>query len=251
LQKLGYRQQPESPPEFYETHHHGMPFFHPRRGIWVEVHRQLFPSISQIGAEKVFGLEHLKAQLRPAEFQGRKVTRLSNELQIVYIAAHWAVEFRVIGGVVAILDLIYLLKNTKNAVHWEHVLDWLDGSVAAIYLYLILSYLEKYQLIDIPPEILYKLFLRQRAFGRMNLKIVHALMDRYFVEGRAFGQVISFSSLSLLWETLLLPGPPFRNLILVPWRLLSPRRWPAGYSRVIRMLGLRRQVVRAPYVTPH
>jgi len=77
---------------------------------------------------------------------------------------------RVIGGMVALLDLIYLLKNTKNTLHWEQILDWLDGSVASTHLYLMLTYLDKYQLIDVALEILHGLFLRQQSFGNVNLK---------------------------------------------------------------------------------
>lgn len=224
LLKLGYRQQSKSPPEYYQKHHHSMPFFHPQKGVWVEVHRALFPSKSKVGTDKVFSLEHLKDQLRPSEFQGRKVTRFSNELQIVYIASHWACGFKVIGGMVALLDLIYLLKNTKDTLHWEQILDWLHGSVASTHLYLMLTYLDKYQLIDVAPEILHGLFLRQQSFGNVNLKIVHSLIDQYLVDGRDFGQVLSLRNLSILWETLLLPGRPLRNLMLVPWILLLPWR---------------------------
>ena len=191
LLKLGYRQQSKSSPELYKNHHHSMPFFHSQRGIWVEVHRGLFPSKSRFGADKVFSAENLKTQLRPSEFQGQKISRLSNELQIVYIASHWARSFNVVGGIVAILDLIYLLRNTKEAVHWEQVIDWLHGSVASTYLYLILTYLVKYRLSAIAPGILHGLFLRQRSLGNMNLKIAHSLIDRYLVDGKAFGRILN------------------------------------------------------------
>jgi len=225
LLKLGYRQQSKKkPPEFYQTHHHSMPFFHLQKGVWVEVHRGLFPSKSKVGTDKVFSLENIKDQLRPSEFQGRKVTRFSNELQIVYIASHWACGFNAIGGMVSMLDIIYLLKNIKDTLHWEKILDWLHGSVAAAHLYLMLTYLDKYQLIDVAPEILHGLFLRQQSFGNVNLKIVHSLIDQYLVYGRDPGQVLSLRNLGILWQTLLLPGRPFRNLMLVPWLLLLPFR---------------------------
>jgi len=224
LLKIGYRQRSECPPESYDKHHHSMPFFHPQRGVWVEVHRGLFPPRNKVSSEKIFSLENLKGQLQPSEFQGRKVTRLSNELQIVYIASHWACTFSVIGGMVAMVDMIYLLKNTKDTIHWEQIVDWLHSSVASTYLYLMLTYLVKYQLIAIAPEILHRLFLSQRSFGKMNLKIMHVLIDHYLVDGRGFGQVLSLRNLDILWKTLLFSGPPFRNLMLVPWTILLPWR---------------------------
>jgi hypothetical protein len=182
LYKLGYRQQSHRPREFYNTHHHRMPFVHPQRGIWVEVHRGLFPSGTKLATTRVFSHPHLTRQLRPSAFQGRPVTRLSDALQIVYIAAHWAFEFKGIGGMLAMLDLIYLLKQTKEAIDWEAMFDWLDGSIAATHLYLMLTYLARYGLIDIPPERLHDLALRQRSFGPLNLHIMHKLVDRYMID---------------------------------------------------------------------
>ena len=224
LLKLGYRQQSEGPAEFYETHHHSMPFFHPQRGVWVEVHRGLFPPKSKLGDDKVFRLENLKTRCRHSEFYGRKVARLSNELQIVYIASHWAQNFQAIGGTIAMLDVIYLWKNTKDRLDWNEIFDWLSGSVASTYLYLLLSYLDKYRLIDISPEILNGLFVRQRSFGKINLNILHSLIDNYLANGKDFGKVLSLRNCFLLWETLVSPRSPLINLLLVPWKLILPHR---------------------------
>lgn len=213
LFKLGYRQQSKSSPEVYERHHHSMPFFHPKRSIWVEVHRGLFPRKSKVGAEKVFSLDNLITQLRPSKFQGRKVNRLSDELQLVYIASHWAKKFKAIGGMIALLDVIYLLNHVKNKLNWKQILDWLPGSVASIDLYLMLTYLVKYKLIEIAPEILHELSSKQRSLGSLNLKIVHTLIDRYLVDGRAFGRILSLGNLDILWKTLLLPGPDRKSVV--------------------------------------
>jgi Uncharacterised nucleotidyltransferase len=224
LYKLGYRQQSHRPREFYNTHHHRMPFLHPQRGIWVEVHRGLFPSSTKLATTRVFSHKHLTSQLRPSAFQGRPVTRLSDALQIVYIAAHWAFEFKGIGGMLAMLDLIYLLKYTKEAIDWEAIFDWLDGSIAATHLYLMLTYLARYGLIDIPPQRLHELSLRQRSFGTLNLHIMHKLVDRYMIDRPPSGRLCSAFHLDILWRTLLVPGSPLRNLLRVPWNVLLASR---------------------------
>src|SRR5262247_4661410 len=59
LYTLGYRPQSHLPREFYATHHHRMPFFHPQRGIWVEIHRGLFPPSTKLATTKVFSHQHL------------------------------------------------------------------------------------------------------------------------------------------------------------------------------------------------
>jgi hypothetical protein len=224
LVELGYRQQSQLPHTFWQKHHHSMPFFHPQRRVWLEVHRGLVPAKSRLSRDKVFSLESVKAQLRPSEFQGRKVNRLSDELQVVYIASHWARDFKFIGGIVALLDMIYLLEKTKDALDWDQILNWVRDSVASAYLYILLSYLDKYRLIDIAPEILSQLSLQQRSFGKVNLKIVHGLIDRCFVEGRNYGNVLRLRNCALIWGALLSDRSPLINLLLVPWELVLPHR---------------------------
>ena len=224
LRQLGYRQQSHNPPEFYATHHHRMPFFHPRRHIWVEVHQQLFPAYNRVSTDRVFSLPHLKTQCRPSTFQGRSVRRLSDALQIIYIASHWATEFRGIGAMVALLDLIYLLKQIQDPDVWGHIGEWLPHSVAVVHLCLLLTYLQKYRLIHIAPEILRTLFRQQYVFGTLNLKLMHALIDRYMVDGKPFGHVRSLRHLDIVWQTFLLPGPPWQNLLRVPWNLFIASR---------------------------
>jgi len=124
---------------------------------------------------------------------------------------------------IAMLDIIYLLGNNENALHWEQILDWLHGSAAALPLYLLLTYLQRFHLIDVDPEALRELSLRQRSLGNLSLTVLHALIDRYLVDGRPLGPILSLRNLPILWNTLLLPGPPWRNLLLIPWYLLPSR----------------------------
>jgi hypothetical protein len=236
LAKLGYRQQSHIPWEFYDTHHHRMPFVHPRRCVWVEVHRGLFPPHTQLGMARVFGLEHLTRQLRPSTFRGRPVTRLSDALQIAYTAAHWASAFKGVGGVVAMADLLYLLRHTPEVIDWEAVFDWLEASVAAAHLYLLLTYLARYQLIDVPPERLRELSARQRSLNPVNLALMHQLIDRYIVAGPPTGRVCSDFHLDILWQTLLLPASPVANLLRAPWNLLMASRLGHVYAALPRLL---------------
>jgi hypothetical protein len=223
LSKLGYRQQSNCPPEFFENHHHSMPFFHLERGVWVEVHRQLVPHKIKVGDHNVFSLKNVHAELQPSEFRGRKVTRLSNELQIVYIASHWARDFKIIGGMVEMIDMIYLLRNAGDSINWEKILLWLDGSASATYLYLMLTFLNKHHLIDIAPQVLDALFRRQRSFGQLNLRILHALMARHLVDGRTFGRVLDSGRTHFVWTTLLSPTAPSQNLLVLAQQFLQGR----------------------------
>jgi hypothetical protein len=222
LRQLGYYQPSAFPPEWLEGSHHIAPLFHPDTGMWVEVHRKLFSANSEVSSDRVFGPENLRAELASSECQGRPVNRFSDELQLVYIATHWALGFKRLGGMVAMLDLIYLLRNAR-ALRWERIFDWLAGSVASAYVYLLLSYLDRHQLVEIAPDVLSGLFARQRSFGRMNLAILHALLDRYVTDGREFGRLVSARNFDRVWRSLLLPGPPSRNVLLGLWNLLPYR----------------------------
>jgi hypothetical protein len=115
LSALGYQQQSHLPSTFYATHHHSMPFIHPTRRLWVEVHRGLFPPSSRLGADRLFGREALEQHRQPSIFQGYEVFRLSPEWQLLYIASHWAFAFHAIG-VSRLVDVIYLLQRTVGAL---------------------------------------------------------------------------------------------------------------------------------------
>lgn len=213
---LGYRQQSHLPPTFYATHHHRMPFVHPARGLWVEVHHGLFPPSSRLGMDRLFRRATLAQQRQRSAFQGHEVFRLSPEWQLAYIAAHWAVEFPG-SGLVALLDIIYLLRRTAGAFDWARLLDGLEGSAAAAPLYLLLTYLTANQVVALAPEILRNLRARQRGLSSVSLALMQRLLDHYLVAGPPAGRMLSAHRLAILWQTLLTPGSPGGNLLQVPW----------------------------------
>jgi hypothetical protein len=224
LRAQGYRPRSTRPPEYYDTHHHGMPFLQERTGIVVEVHHALFPPRSPLARDAVFARGHLETALEPLEVHGRRVWRLSDELQLVHTAAHWASDFQLGGGVLAMLDLIYLIGGKPERLRWDVILRWLRGAAAAAPVYLLLSYVHRRRLVPCPREVLGALHAGQRSFGAVNLAILHGLVDRYVVGGRPLGWLVSARNFEIAWRTLLGPGPPWRNLLCLPWNLW-PRRW--------------------------
>jgi Uncharacterised nucleotidyltransferase len=223
---LGYAQPPKPSPQAGYRHHHLSPFFHPRRGIWIEVHWRLFSSLSPFETDPVFSPDHLATQLRPSTFQGRPVMRFSDELQLVYLAAHWHRSYNLltpVGAMIAMVDLIYLLGNSKTALHWEQILEWRQGSAAGLPLYLLLTYLQRCHLLEVEAAVLRELSLRHRALSRPILTMLHALIDRYIVDGCSPGPLVSARTLSVLWQRLRLPGLPWRNLLGLPWYFLPSR----------------------------
>jgi hypothetical protein len=223
LRQLGYCQRSRNSPAFFNTLHHSMPFWHPHRRVWVEIHRGLFPPDSRVHAAQVFRPAHLVTQRQPSTFRGRPVYRLSAELQLVYLAAHWGYDPPLVGGMIAMVDLLYLLQRTSPGLHWETISAGVHGTVAATHLYLLLSYLHSYHLLGVAPAILQRLMDAQATVSPMQLRMLHTLIDRYLVDGHARGPVFRLRALRRLgpalfripWNALLLPGSLSRNLLHV------------------------------------
>ncbi len=244
LGKLGYFQPQKHPRSPGTTWHHGSPFFHARRGIWIEVHWRLFPSWSIFGTGPLFHPDHVATQLRPSTFQGRPVTRFSAELQLVYIAAHWYHQYNILnwyhqynivaveGAMIAMVDVLYLLGSSKSTLRWEQILEGVHGSAAALPLSILLTYLQCRDLIAVDAEVLRELSRTQHSLDDSNRPLLHSLIDQYLVDGRAPGPILNVRTLSILWQRLLLPGPLWRTLLLLPWYLLPSRvgirAWLAG-----------------------
>ena len=217
LLEMGFRQRSTNSHEFYVRHHHSMPFFHKEKGVWVEVHRGLFPPSHKLGQLPVFSTENIRAEQRPFMLGEIPVMRLSTELQIIYTASHWALELKREGGVFALLDIIYLLKRNSHHLRWDTIMNWVQDSLAATHLYLVLSYLHKNNIVELDKAILADLFARQKSFGPVNLKIAHSLITRYVVAGKI---PLAAGKLAMLWGTLLQDQGAARNLLSVPRNMM-------------------------------
>jgi hypothetical protein len=220
LEELGYRQSSDD--SRYQGHHHAAPFFHEDKRVWIEVHHALFSPKKRAGKVGIFQRENLLKEVGASQFRGREVCRLSAQLQLVYLAAHWAQDFKRLGAIVALADAIYLLERAGDELSWEWILQSVHGSVAAAYLYLLLSYLDRNRLVTIAPGILRELFSSQPSFGRISLRAAHAMIDRYFLTGKVFGRLLSERNATVIWNTLSLPAPALPNLVLVPLNLSLP-----------------------------
>ena len=220
LQSLGYQQQSDCPAEFYRSHHHTMPFHHPKTGVWVEVHRGLFRGVR--GALRPFDAATIEAECRRSDLNGRPVGRLSDELQCVYTAAHWALDFPGVGGMAPMLDLVYLLPRLRD-VEWLRILRLLEHSAAAAPLYVLVTYLARYHLVAVSPGVLRALQRKARVFRRLNLRLAHSLLDRYTVGGKPFGPLMSRRNCSVVWRTLFRQGSARGNLLRLPFSIVPAR----------------------------
>lgn len=222
LRGLGYRQVSPCPAEFYAMHHHSMPFQDPKTGVAVEIHTALFPNGTPLSQSRAFRLPNIVAHLRPSGFQGRAIYRLSNELQLAYLACHALVERRVFNTLIPFLDVIFLLRQAGRELNWHTVLDWLDDRTVSAYLCVMLAYLERHRVVPFPPAVHAALLAAKRRLGRLTLALIHRSMDRYAAHGQSMDDILGRDNRFVAWETLLAPRSPLLNLLLIPWNLAFP-----------------------------
>jgi hypothetical protein len=229
LRQLGYIQKSEYPSSYYAEMHHSMPFYHPERGVWVEVHTALFPKKSGIQDSAAFSHYNVMDNLVESRFNGREVYRLSDELQLLYIASHWGVEFKIHGGSIALFDTIFLLRNHHD-LDWRRILSWLSDERLVLFLYTELSYLKRNNILAIPDEFYTELETHKPVGVSVNIKILHLIIEHYLVAGRPTSSILTSSNISIIWQTLLNTGQPFVNLISAPGNILFPPGHPKRFN---------------------
>lgn len=230
LLELGYEPHPEGSPDQYRTHHHAVPYWHPSTGVWVEVHHRLLPARGLYGADAVFEPPQVRAHLQAASFRGLPVRRLSDPMQVLYLAAHWAGSFKAISGAGGLLVLLDLLAMAP-VVDWDEAVRSLPGTAVASALLLLISYLESRGLLSPEKRVMEALWRSQRSFGSANLRFLHLLMDLRLADGRAYGRwVRSRRNLEIVWNTFLRRRHAVANMLALPWYLI-PERWRGADGR--------------------
>lgn len=251
LTSLGYQQKSESPAEFYKTHHHSMPYFHPEKGIWVEVHTALFPVSLAVANDKLFSDSYVKSQIVPMTFRGVRTNQLSLELQIPYVCAHMGEHLTFARESFAFFDIVYLLTNAGKKCNWDFLLSSLELSTTAGHVYVILSYLVRHRVVTLPLDTLSRLYKAQKNINSVSLFMLHSIVHKYLLNGRPTGRFITPFNAKIIWETLLSPKDANQNLVLVFWNLIFPPGEKNRYSisrllrRIFSAIGLSRKA-RAP-----
>ena len=241
LRQLGYVQKSEYPESFYTKMHHSMPFYHPETEVWIEVHTALFPAKSGIHDSRAFSHSNVIENLVNSRFNGQEIYRLSDELQLLYIAAHWCRDLKITGGSVALFDAVFLLRNHPE-LEWSRILSWLDDELLVIFLYTLLSYLKANNVLAIQEDFYKQLEIRGSAGANFNVKILHAIIDRYLVAGRAFGSILTNNTVGIVWKTLLRTGNPYLNIMSVPLNILFPPNHPRRFDLRFQYQRLRNRI---------
>ena len=205
--------------------------------VWVEIHTALFPKGERLSRKGLFSPSQIASQSVASTFQGRPVYRLTNELQLLYIASYWIRDLTNNAFhpsfVAPLLDAVYLLRASGQALDWDGLFEWLDNDLAAASLYITLYYLSAHGLDQSATRILSRLASRQDIVGAPERRIICAMIDTSLVAGRPFlgqfGERHPMIARTVL-NSMLAPGSHIGKVLSLPWDVVFPPWIPERYS---------------------
>jgi hypothetical protein len=169
---------------------HGVPLAHPERHVWVELHTALFDEDWVVA--DVFSVSNIETQRVVSTFHGQRVFRLTDELQLLYIAscwigdlAHYHIEIHP-SCVPPLLDVLYLLKASGKILDHSRLAVGAGSEMAMASLYVMLAYLARHGLDSESHRISQVLASNQKIVGPLQLRIIHTALDRYLIGGRSW-----------------------------------------------------------------
>jgi len=232
LRALGFTQTSHMPAEFFERHHHSMPFWHPQWRVWVEVHTRLFPPQSPLAEDSRFALDSIEPYLQDLEVNGAPARVMTNELQLLYTCTRWLEELDVERGIFPMLDVVLLIRNPGHMLNWDQVFVMLEGSPPAVTtaMHAMLACLCRWDIISVPREVLARLAMGDRHTNRVSLWILHRMVTIFLVERRTYGRFLTERNVRIIWSTLLQTPTPLRNLLRLPYRIAFPPRHPRRFD---------------------
>ena len=230
---------------------HGTPLFRSDFGVWVEMHTGLFPEGDRLRSNRLFAPAELERHIVASTFQDRRVGRLREELQLVYIASYWIRDLSNEGMHASfarpLLDAVYLLEARQAKLDWDSMIAAVDNEVAMASLYALLSYLSTRGYSSVPQRILAELARRQSLVGRAELAVLGALTDAGLVGTRprlaAFVErhpMIGKSLLAPLFER----GSHAGKILALPWAIVFPPTVAERYTWQYQRDRMRRLVAR-------
>lgn len=230
--QMGFQQKSELPKKYYDSLHHSMPFYHPTRKIWIEIHSALFPPHYLISNDYVFSLENIFKNKTHIILGEHNPGRLSSELQLIYTCSHWVQEHNWMKSLIRIQDILYIIRNDGKNFNWDTLENWCGNTISSSQLYLILSILDKYKLAHIPKSFLLSIFKKQRNLNKLNVLILHKIIIKYSFNNQLFGGIISSSLISTIWRSLILSKhSAYVNLLFIlPLNIIFPPRTKNKYS---------------------
>ena len=222
LRELGFEaRRPRRAPD-YDRHHHGMPFWHPRRSTWLEVHTRLFPPDYPLAGDPRFAVEDLLDGAVPVDVGGVPGRAMADEAQLVYTASRWAEMLNPDRGVLPLADAALLLRVQGEGIDWDRIVGITGGTWAATAVRLLLECLARWDLADVPRAALRRIADRDPYGNPLLVALERGLVRRYVLEGRRPGRFLTRRNLRTTWSTLVGPTRPGPKPLLVPLNIAFP-----------------------------
>ncbi|VAW61312.1 hypothetical protein MNBD_GAMMA10-2061 [hydrothermal vent metagenome] len=220
----GYQQISERSEAFYQAHHHIMPFYNEANNVWFEVHTHLFSGANPVLEDALFDIENIfkNTVSMGMDKYTCEVKQLCPELQLIHTCSHWAEELKFNKACLQIIDMIFLIQNRGNGIDWNKTFKWVDGTACASHLYLILSYFDKYKLVNLPDNYSGLFKLKHHNMGRLNRYILHYIIHQYILGAKSTGCILTVSNLEIIWGTLISPQTSIINIVRLPWNVIFP-----------------------------
>lgn len=224
LLTMGYQQKSANPAEFYQTHHHSMPFYNATNNIWIELHTHLFSPSSAVISDELFSIKNIRENcvVMNSDIYPEKIKCLCPELQLLHTCSHWAEDFNIYKAAIQMADMILLIKNNNKGLDWKKINNWVSDTTAESYLYLLLSYLNKNRILHIVDYNIKPRQLKNSNMGYLNRSILYSIIDIFLSGEKRSNSLINENILIIIWQVLLRPSSSIVNIILLPWSILFP-----------------------------
>ncbi|MDH5426430.1 MAG: nucleotidyltransferase family protein, partial [Gammaproteobacteria bacterium] len=184
LINTGYAQRSRYNASFYQNMHHVMPYYHSGKNIWLEVHHGIIPPTESLASCALFRPEMLDNYCEPSDFYGHPVKRFNIAFQLIYTSVHWSEKLSEHGGFIAMLDTILLLQKMQ-ARDWQNFEVYIKQLPDTATVALMFSYLDKYEDVDIPENVMHSLLQHQKPLNKITIYILHKLIREYMIDGNS------------------------------------------------------------------
>jgi len=227
LLRRGYRRGPDT---LGPDPHHGVPLVHPKRDVWLELHTALFQRNSILASNGGFNEHMLASHSLESTFHGLPVRRLSDELQLAYVASYWTQDlsdYRIHPSFLPpMLDAIRILSVGSRRFNWDRLPELLTNDMSRASVYLLLSYLSRAGIVKVADPVLSGLALGQNLVSVAERTLIHSFIEYSLVRGRPFRLFNSWH----IWVNCLEPGNHLAKVLKLPWRVLFPPGYPHRYN---------------------
>ena len=242
LRSVGFTQRSHQPVSAFVQRHHSMPFWHPERDVWIDVHTRAYPLQYPLARDPRFAPEALASQWSDIAVGDQMARVMNDELQLVYTSTRWLERFDAVRGLYPVLDGAGLLQRRAGGLDWDVVCARIEGSWAVTALHVFLACLRRWELAPVPGEVLSWLAANDPYTNRMSIAVLRHVFTRHVLKGHPFGLMLTRSNVEIIWSTLVLPGRPGMKLISVPYHVACPPRRvhgspPAAGRRIGTLLG--------------